>query len=299
MASETSSKFSFNAKAVLWVTIGTGLFSIVFASGKLAGDVANPLQILFLRYISGFLVLMCVVLFKGGGFSPYRSNKPKSHFIRAIFGAYGGSAAIYAAAHMPIVDATAIGLLQSVIMIGLGVMILKERITAQQWIGIVVCCAGAVMVVGTKGVFDFFSPVYLVPAGMALLGAVLVAVEGIMIKTLSMSEKTLTVLLYVNAFGIILLGIPAILTWQSTNVMDNIPFLMLGPLAITAQYFIIKGYILADVSLLGAVDYTWLIFAGIIGFLFFAEIPTLMTVLGSIIIVFGGIMLALVRSKNP
>jgi drug/metabolite transporter (DMT)-like permease len=290
-----------NAKAVAWVTLGTALFSIVFASGKLAGDIANPLQILFLRYVSGFLVLVCLVLLKGGDFKSYHSTRPASHFLRAVFGAYGGAAMIYAAAHMPIIEATAIGLLQSVFMVALGVIMLSERINFQQWVGIIFCCAGSVIIVAAQGAFTTLDMVYLIPAGFALLGAVLVAFEGIMIKKLAMIEKPMTVLLYVNFFGFILLGIPAYMSGQSVQFIENVPFLLLGPLAITAQYFIIKGYTLADVALLGAVDYTWLIFAGIIGYVFFAEIPTLATMLGSITIVVGGLILAMVRSNqnNP
>lgn len=289
---------STNLRAILWTTIGTGLFSIVFASGKLTGDAGSATQILFLRYLSGFFVLVLITFFKGRGFKPYYSDKPLTHLLRAFMGAFGGSAMIYAAANMPLIDATAIGLLQAVFVIALGVMMLGEHLTPQKWAGIVICCIGSVMIVGSKGAFLSMDVGYIMPAGVALIGAALVAFEGIMIKKLSMTEKFLSVLLYVNGFSMVLLSIPAYLTWQSVDLSDNTPFIMLGPLAITAQYFILKGYQLADVSLLGAIDYTWLIFAGIIGYLFFAEIPTLVTVLGSIVIVLGGIVLALVGSKS-
>ena len=107
-------KVSDNAVAILWVTAGTALFTFVFASGKFAGDTASPLQILFLRYVGGLITLVAVVWRFGDSFKSYRSDKPSSHMVRAFFGAFGGGAAIYAAANMPIVDATAIGLLQAV-----------------------------------------------------------------------------------------------------------------------------------------------------------------------------------------
>jgi drug/metabolite transporter (DMT)-like permease len=48
-------------------------------------------------------------------------------------------------------------------------------------------------------------------------------------------------------------------------------FVLLGPIAVTAQYCIVQGYRLATLSFVGPVDYTWLIFAGLIGFLFLAS----------------------------
>ena len=47
-------------RAVLWVTASVGFFSLVFASGKFAGDIASPLQILFLRYIGGLITLLII-----------------------------------------------------------------------------------------------------------------------------------------------------------------------------------------------------------------------------------------------
>lgn len=286
-----------NWEAILWVTAGTAVFSFIFASGKFAGDAASTLQILFLRYVGGFATLVAVVLATGGRFSRFRSGRPASHFLRALVGAYGGVALIHASANMPIVDATAIGLLYVIFMIGLGVWLLGERITARHWVGIVLCTVGAALVMGSRGAFSSFDVAYLWPAAIALGGAVLLALEGILIKMLTRSDRPMTVLLHVNFFGMLLLALPAFLTWRSTEVFDNLPFVMLGPVGITAQYFIIRGYRMADVSVLGPVDFSWLIFAALIGVVFFQEIPTIGAVLGSAIIAVGGVVLALLKPQ--
>lgn len=288
-------RVSANAAGVLWVTAGTALFTVVFASGKFAGDTASALQILLLRYVSGFAILTLIALISGKGLNFYASAKPARHFYRAIFGAFGGVSAIHAAANMPIVDATAIGLLEAIFTVLLGVTLLGERISRPHWIAIVISCAGAAVTMASKGAFQTMNAGYLWPAAFALLGAVLIACESIMIKILAVSEKPMTVLLYVNAFGILLLSIPALLTWRSFDVNDNLPFLLLGPLAITAQYFVIKGFRLADVSILGPVSYTWIVFAALLGFFLFDEIPDGGTIIGAAIIVVGGIKLALLK----
>ena len=122
-------KISSNAAGVAWVTAGTALFTVVFASGKIAGDTASALQILFLRYIGGFLTLTAIAYFTGKGLKFYASKRPASHFFRALFGAFGGVSAIHAAANMPIVDATTIGLLEAIFTVLLGVLLLGERIS--------------------------------------------------------------------------------------------------------------------------------------------------------------------------
>ena len=103
-------------------------------------------------------------------------------------------------------------------------------------------------------------------------------------------------ILYVNTFGILLMAGPAALQWVPLSLESAISFVLLGPIAVTAQYCIVQGYRLASLSIVGPVDYTWLIFAGLIGFLFFDEQPTLGVVIGSVIITAGGILLAAIKS---
>ncbi|MCX8999729.1 DMT family transporter [Rhizobiaceae bacterium BDR2-2] len=287
-----------NTKAIAWVTAGTALFSLIFASGKFAGGSATPLQILFLRYIGGLAMLLLVVAMRRERLSAYRSPKPLSHFMRAVFGASGGGALIYASANMPIVDATAIGLLYVVFVIPLGVLVLKERPSRRHLGAIAICCAGATIIMASRGAFTAFHLAYVVPAGIAVLGAALLAVEGLMIKMLSHSDRAMTVLLYVNTFGILLMAAPAAMQWVPLSPENAISFVLLGPLAVTAQYCIVRGYRLASLSIVGPVDYTWLIFAGLIGFLFFGEQPTLGVIAGSAIITAGGIMLAVTKPPS-
>ncbi|KND57354.1 membrane protein [Candidatus Burkholderia verschuerenii] len=296
-----------NLKAIAWVTIGTALFSLIFASGKfVAGWSVSPLQILFLRYAGGLATLLSVVAARREHLSNYRSKKPFSHLWRAIFGASGGGAIIYASANMPIVDATAISLLYVVFVILLGVLFMRDRLTVQHIGAVAICCAGASIIMASRGAFTAFRLAYVFPACIAILGAALMAVEGLMIKMLSRFDRAMTVLLYVNMFGILLMAIPAFIQWRSLQFETEMLFALLGPIAVTAQYCIVQGYRLASLSIVGPIDYTWLIFAGVIGFLFFGEKPTLGVALGSAIIAIGGITLAITKpvaserdSKSP
>lgn len=284
-----------STKAIIWVTIGTALFSLIFASGKFADGSASPLQILLLRYIGGLATLLLVVVARREKLSAYRSLKPLSHFMRAVFGASGGGALIYASASMPIMDATALGLLYVVFVIPLGVLVLKERLNGQHIGAVAICCAGAAIVMASRGAFTGFHPAYVFPAGIAVLGAALLAIEGLMIKMLSHADRAMTVLLHVNAFGILLMAGPAAAQWVPLARESAISFVLLGPIAVTAQYCIVQGYRLASLSIVGPVDYTWLIFAGLIGFLFFGEKLTFGVAAGSAMIALGGIMLATIK----
>ena len=291
-------KLTSNAQAILWVTASVGFFSLVFASGKFAGNIASPLQILFLRYIGGMLTLLIISLIGGYKIKNHRSRYSHLHFYRVFCGAFGGVAIIYSSANMPIVDATAIGLLDTVFLVLIGVFFLYERIAIRHWGAIGVCFAGAVVIMLSKDVFREMNMDYWWPALCALLGALLIALESVMIKRFTQSERRMTILLYANRYGILLLGLPAVMSWGSLDILHNLTFLLLGPIAIAAQYMTLRGYQLADLSVVGPVNYSWLIFAAIIGFVGFGEVPTQGTMIGAMLIVLGGILLLMIKPQN-
>ena len=76
-----------------------------------------------------------------------------------------------------------------------------------------------------------------------------------------------------------------------------VPFLLLGPLAVAAQYCVVRGYRLASLAIVGPVDYAWLVFAALIGFLFFNEIPTAGVIAGAVVIALGGVVLAVIKPE--
>ncbi|WP_454288306.1 DMT family transporter [Rhizobium arsenicireducens] len=287
-----------NAKAISWVTVGTGLFAIIFSSAKFADGSISTFQILFFRYIGGLLSLFLIASVSGG-LRSYHSSKPFLYFLRAGFGATGAGAIMFASANMPIVDATALGLLYVVFIVPLGVIFLSDKITRQHLFGITLCGGGTAIIMLSRGAFSSIDAAYTIPAAVAILGAALLALEGFMIKVLSYVDKPLTVLLYTNAFGLFITGAFAAMSWTGISLINSFPYLILGVVAISAQYCIVRGYKLAALSIVAPVDYSWLIFTALIGYIFFNEVPTVPVIVGSCILAVGGTVLAIIRSTSP
>lgn len=128
---------------------------------------------MFLRYLGGFVPLACIVAISGKSYSVYISKQPFSHFIRAIFGCYGGAGIVCASAKMPVIDATTFSLLYVVFVIPLGVMFLGERIQKSQWAAII----GYVVFNG-------------IPTAGVALGALLIAIGGVLQAALKPSPTT-------------------------------------------------------------------------------------------------------------
>jgi drug/metabolite transporter (DMT)-like permease len=291
-----------NAEAIGWVLLSTGIFSLIFASGKFAGDMASVVQINFLRMIGGFIALAILIIWRRGKVGQYRSGKPWIHLLRSVLGVTGAVLAIQSQADMPIVDATALSLLYVVFVLVLGMAFFRERIGRQQLWGILFCCGGAIVIVSSRGVFKQFDASYALPASFAVGAALLFAFEGTLIKHLAGHDKPMVLLLHVSIFGMILLAVPAWIAWKPLPLADMFIYLALGPFGVFAQYCTIRGYGMADISIVGPVDYSWLLFASLIGFFFFGEVPTWAVAGGAALIAAGGIVLATVkpaREKQP
>lgn len=285
-----------NLAGVAWATLAVGLFAFIYLSGKLTGNQAAAAQIIWLRYAGGLATVLLLLVATGTRVGALRTAQAPVHALRAAAGGLGGTAAVYAAAHMPVVSASAIGLMDGVFSIALGVALLGERVSARQCAGAAVCLLGAAAVVAGKGALVGIGelPVLpVLPALAALAGAFAVAVESVLIKKLARSERLLPVLLYVNLFGAVFFAWPALAAWSTLVPTHLALFLLLGPLAIAAQSCNILALRHSDVAVIAPVRYVWIVFGMAFGAVLFDERIGPADLLGAALVLAGGVWLAL------
>jgi len=282
--------------AILWVLASTAIWTLIFAAAKFAdafaissgGSAMGVFQITLLRYL-GALAGLAVLVALRGGLRAHRSRQLLTHLLRAFCGTGAAVAITWASARMPIADATAFAMLYGVALVLLGVVFLGERLGRAHGLAVGVSVAGAAAVLLAQGAFRGALPVG--PALVALASAGLMAVEGLLIRVLGRAEPAPTVMLHVGVFGLLLMLVPAWLTWQPVGWGAMLACLALGPAGLLGQYATIRGYREALLSVVGPVDYSWLVFAMLLGWLVFAEPPALATLAGSALILAGGVML--------
>lgn len=282
---------------ISYALLGVGFFSIVFVSAKILGDPGFAWQIMFLRYVSGFVCLTGIGLARFRYVTPLRSTRWRFHMLRAVCSGAGGSAGIFAAASMPVADAAAIGLLSGIIAFVLGLVVFREVLTRNKLSAIIISFIGAMVAVVGNGAFQTDPTTFLLPAMIALAGAGFIAVEVILIKMLASTERSFLVLLYVNFFGMLFFAVPALLNWRQLDYLELGLLLLLGPIALIAQLCNIIAYSKSDVSIVSPTRYSLIAFTALIGWVFFKEIPALTTILGGLIIIFGGYFLTISRTK--
>lgn len=285
-------------RAVASVFAGTAVYALIFASAKLSDGLVSVAGILWLRYAGAVMTLVMIAAVKRKALASFRSKNKRLHFLRAIFAVLGVGLVIAASAEMPVMDASAISMFYIVILVVLGATVMRESVNVRTVSGMATSTVGAVIVVRSGGAFSTLDISYIVPALVALLAAVFMAAEGLLLKITSRSDCPDAALLHLNGFALLLTTVPCALLWSPAPPLTVLGLLLLGPLAVAAQHLALSGYRQAPLSVVAPIDYGLLLSSGLIGILLLDERPTSGTVLGSAVIVAGGIMIAMTRSPE-
>ncbi|MTI45666.1 drug/metabolite transporter (DMT)-like permease [Roseibium hamelinense] len=275
---------------------GIALFTPVFAAGKIAEGTVPALVLVWLRFFGGALTLGAAGIVKGAPEGGYISRHWRVHLLRAAFAIGGLGGMIYAGAVLPVADAAAIGLTKGMMAIGLAALILRETVVARHWLSGVFCALGALLVV--RSVSGDAGAAAGVPADgvlAALIGAFCMACEALVIRYLAQREGTVVMLTYVNCAAALLLGVPVLWIALHQGIDWSVAgwFVLLGPCAIIGQSFNVAAYRRAGAATLAPVGYAWVLFAALLGYLLFNEVPALEAGAGAALIVLGGLILTL------
>ncbi|MBU2707135.1 DMT family transporter [Zooshikella marina] len=283
-----------------WMLLTTLFISLFLASGKLVEEDISIFQVVFLRYVTGFLTVVCLVVSHSGISirKAFKTTRLLMNLARSVVCVVGITCLLYAAMGMPLADVNAIGLTQNMFIVLLAVLFLRESISLLRWVSIICCAAGAFLIALSQpeSINSFFQLNFF--AVIALVGALLIAIEMILVKLMAIHERSLTMLLYVNGLGVVVLCLPAIANWQTVTIWELVCFSLLGPIAIAAQLCTVQAYRLADASFLAPINYCGILFGGIIGFFCFGEIPSVSGVIGALLITIGGVTLVRAASRG-
>ncbi len=270
-----------NIKAALVLILAGLFFSIMAATIKLAGQSLHVTQILLIRQL-GMLLIMSPQIIANPRES-YRTGRIDLQMIRlglALVAMTGGFTAII---HMPLADATALGFAKSFFVTIFAVIVLKEIVGPYRWLAVVVGFIGVLIMLrpGSDG-FTIYSIYALISAACA--GAVMV-----IIRLLSRTETTHTIMVYQATGVALVMFIPALLTWQQPTFVEWLLLALIGVTAYLGQRLNVMAFTLGEASLLASLDYMRLLYAVLIGFFLFGNLPHASTLLGAVIIVAAAI----------
>jgi drug/metabolite transporter (DMT)-like permease len=242
-----------------------------------AADDLHPLQIAFFRCVFAVALLApWVIKHKSGFIAP---AKRKTFLLLAVCQTFATLSWFVAVSLIPLVEATALSFTTPFFATILAASFLGEIVRIRRWTAIIVGFSGA-MIVLRPGFQEFHSAALLV-----FLCAVFAASYGVIVRHLSAGFSPIAIVVYNFVLMTPMTLIPALFVWQTPSWGALASVFGVAVIGTLGHVFLARAWSSAEVSVVAPFDYVQLVFAAIIGFVFFAERPDVWTWVGAAVII--------------
>lgn len=251
-------------------------FSIMHTAVRYLSAELHSLQIVFFRNLFGTMIFLPLIARSGLSFMA--TSRLPMHFLRAVLNVMAMAAFFMALSLTPLAEVNALAFSAPLFTAVLSVVLLGERIRARRWTAIVLGFAGALVIIRPGFVEIDLGAI------LTLASAFIWGLTMIVIRSLGRTESSLTTTGYMITFLSILSLGPALYVWQWPDWQAWAILLMIGLTGTMAQVLLAESLKTAETTAVLPFDFLKIVWASALGFLLFAEIPTLYTILGATII---------------
>ncbi|WP_333587324.1 DMT family transporter [Phenylobacterium sp.] len=257
-----------------------GLFALV----KVASERGVPVfETLFFRNAFAFIPI-AIYIARTSGFGVLRTTRPGAHLTRALVGLTGMVGGFMAVSHLPLTEATALSFSAPLFMTALSVPLLKEQVGAHRWAAVAVGLAGVLIMIRPD-------PAHMASIGVifALVGAVGSALAMVTIRQISLTEPGPRIVFYFTLAGMVagLASLP--FGWVMPDAETLALLVVMGFLGGVGQLLLTEAIRVAPVAVVAPFDYSQLIWASLIAFLVWGELPRGTTLIGAAIVAGSGV----------
>jgi S-adenosylmethionine uptake transporter len=269
-----------NTRGVLLVMLAMACWSVLDACNKqLMREGIAPRQVLFLQASVVLVILLPLLVLTRGRMVATR--QPAFHGVRGAIMVASAYCAAWAVAHLPPAAASAYLSTGSLFMLPLGVWLLNERAHWSRWLGMLVGFGGVLAILQPGA--EAFQPAALV----ALLGALMEVMLGVVLKKYSQGEHPITVLTWSQLACWLCFGVMSgfVLPPVAQALWLLLPVIGLSAAGIYSAYFF--AYRAGDASAVKAGGFALLLFSLALGRVFFDETPAPVFWLGAGLLVCG------------
>lgn len=265
-----------NTRGAVWILVAGFMTTVQSLLVKQVGADLHTFQVVFLRCLFGLSILLPLAL--RSGIATLRTGRVPLHFMRASVSLISMACSFYAFAHLPLADATAYGFTIPLFMIPIAMVMFGEKVRWRRWTATAIGFAGVLIMVRPDGAVH-------IAVLVALIGAFFNALVMAIIKRLTGSERILTLMTYFTIIGTLIAFVPAMVVWKTPTYGQLFLLFGVGVTGTLSQMFAAHGwYAATEATAIAPFDYSRLIYAVILGFLFFSEIPGANTAVGAVII---------------
>lgn len=275
---------------IVFILVGVLALTLSDACAKWLTAYYPPIQILFLRALIALPFVVGLVTAIAGQ-QALRSRYLHIHLLRGAIN-IGAAVCFYTGLmYLQLAENTAVAFAAPLFVTVLSVLVLKETVDRHRWAAVLIGFSGVLLIVRPGA--DSFQPAALFPLMTALLyGGMMMTARAI-----GPTEGMLTTTLYI-VIGQLVFSVAAIPWYWEPIQWPHLPFFLGVALCSTLGLGLItQAFRIAPASVVAPFDYSGLLWAAVLGWLFWGEIPDALAYLGVLLIAASGLYIALREAR--
>lgn len=267
----------------------TVCFSTLDASAKYVTNELSLWMVMWGRYLFHFL-LISVFLLRGAPGKILKTRNIKLQILRSFMIFSAGITFWAGLMYLPLADCTVMAFISPLLVTVLAVLFLGESFGSHRWKAVIIGLVGVLIVI--RPGMGIVSWAVVLP----FMAAAFYATLQITTRVLGQQDTALTTLFYTSTCGVVFSSVMVVFFWQTPTLYQWLMLMWLGLIGAIGHFIMIKAFERAPASLLAPFDYATLVWATLLGYFIFGDLPDGWTIVGAAIIVSSGIYL--IRKEN-
>ena len=277
-------------RAAFWMTTSAMFYTVSVTIVRHLSQTLPTFEIVFFRNFLALPFMLPWLISVGLG--ALHTRRLGLHAVRGLFSATNLWCTFGAVAFLPVADLTAIAFLQPIIAVIAAAVFLREVIGLHRGIAIAVGFAGALIVI--RPGIDAVN----IGVGLALAGTMAAAIVPLFVKVLARTDPPDTIAAYLFLIHTVLALVPAIVVWRTPSLGEFAWLAALGFFAMLIHRCFNRAIVAADMSVSLPFNFTRLIWAALLGWLAFGELPDVWTWVGGTVIFGATVALGRIATRR-
>jgi drug/metabolite transporter (DMT)-like permease len=263
------------------------IFSIMDSLMKRLSTHYAPLQISCLRCISSWLFLLLPITWQRS-WTALRPRNARLHLFRAVLGIGMLGGFVFAVHRLSLAQTYSLFLAAPLLMTALSVPIHGEKVTPKRWLAIIVGLSGVLVILKPWGSGSGFS---LMAASAAALATICYSLSALTVRTLGRSNSSVSMVFWYLLLVGIGAGALAIGDWRPVLDSDWGWLIGVGVTGALGQMWLTDAFRRAPPSVVGPFEYTSILWAFAIDWIFWSASPSLNLIAGACVVIASGIVI--------
>lgn len=282
-------------KGVVFKLIAVALGVAMSAVVKATADTIPPGQAVFFRSFFAIPVIVVWLILRGELSSGLKTSNPVGHLWRGMVGTSAMAMFFIALGILPLPEVTAIGYAAPILVVVFAALFLGEKVGIYRAAAVCLGLLGVGIILWPRLTVgsDGHDALAMFGVLIALTGAVFAAMAQILIRKLTRTEGTASIVFWFSVTASALSLLTLYWGWVIPTPREALMLVSAGLIGGFLQIFLTSSYRFADASLVAPFEYTSMLLAIAVGYFVFAELPTQPTIIGACVIIFAGIVIIL------